>query len=246
METIPNKRLSNLKIIKSSVDDLDDDLKSISEPLPKKSFGLYLVGKPSSGKSSLLMSLLMSKEAYLKKFDRVYLMSESLDTLPIEELGLEPGRIYSEYNEEKLKEIIKNEKDITDNNNVLVILDDVVRSIATKKGDYVLKMLLNRRHITHNKSNKQDKGGLSLIITSQSYNLLPLKFRKNMSNVVLFSSTNEKEIKNIKEELMSDLNKNDQNKILNQCWNQKYGFLFVNANAITAERYFDKFNQIVI
>jgi len=246
METIQNKRLSNLKIIKSSVDELDEDLKLIPDPLPKKSFGMMMVGKPSSGKSSLLMSLLMSKEAYLKKFDHVYLMSESLDTLPLEELGLDSGRIYSEYNEEKLKEIIKNEKDSNENLNVLLILDDVVRSIASKKGDYVLKMLLNRRHITHNKDNKHEKGGLSIIITTQSYNLLPLKFRKNMSNIVLFSSTNEKEIRNIKEELMSDLNKNNQNKILNQCWSKKYGFLFVCANATTAERYHDQFNSIII
>lgn len=246
METIPNKRLSNLKIIKSSVDDLDDDLKSIPDPLPRKSFGMMMVGKPSSGKSSLLMSLLMSKEAYLKKFDHVYLMSESLDTLPLEELGLDSGRIYSEYNEDKLKEIIKNEKDSNENLNVLLILDDVVRSIASKKGDFVLKMLLNRRHITHNKNNKDEKGGLSIIITTQSYNLLPLKFRKNMSNIVLFSSTNQKEIINIKEELLCDLDKSDQNKILRQCWNEKYGYLFVCANSTTSDRYYQNFNKIII
>ena len=246
METIPNKRLSNLKIIKSSVDELDEDLKLIPDPLPRKSFGMMMVGKPSSGKSSLLMSLLMSKDAYLKKFDRVYLMSESLDTLPLEELGLDSSRIYNEYDEEKLKEIIKNEKDSNQNNNTLIILDDVVRSIASKKGDFVLKMLLNRRHITHNKNNKDEKGGLSIIITTQSYNLLPLKFRKNMSNIALFSSTNQKEIINIKEELLCDLNKSDQNKILSQCWNKKYGFLFVCANCTTSERYHDQFNKIVI
>ena len=43
METIQNKRLSNLKIIKSSVDELDDDLKAT--PYPKKSFGMMMVGK---------------------------------------------------------------------------------------------------------------------------------------------------------------------------------------------------------
>lgn len=246
METIQNKRLSNLKIIKSSVDDLDDDLKNIPEPLPKKSFGMMMVGKPSSGKSSLLMSLLMSKDAYLKKFDRVYIMSESLDTLPLEELGLDPSRVYSEYDEEKLKQIIKDEKDSNQNNNTLIILDDVVRSIASKKGDFVLKMLLNRRHVTHNKNNKDEKGGLSIIITTQSYNLLPLKFRKNMSNIVLFSSTNQKEIINIKEELLCDLDKSDQNKILQQCWSKKYGFLFVCANATTSDRYYQNFNKIKI
>ena len=65
MEIIKNDRIK-LKLIRQTIDDLDPDLEKIEEPLPKKSMAMYIVGAPGSGKTSLLLSLLLSKTAYLK------------------------------------------------------------------------------------------------------------------------------------------------------------------------------------
>jgi len=43
MNSIKNEKLSNLKIIKSSIDELDEDLADIAEPLTKKSGAFFFV-----------------------------------------------------------------------------------------------------------------------------------------------------------------------------------------------------------
>ena len=135
MKSIHNEKLDKLKIVKSQIDELDTDLESVAEPLTKKSGAFFFVGKPSSGKTSLWLSLLLShgrgvSTGFYRKFDKVYLFSGSLDTLPMKELGLDSGRIFDSYDENKLKEIIKNEKDSCDNNNVLIIFDDLIRDLS--------------------------------------------------------------------------------------------------------------------
>jgi len=104
---------------------------------------------------------------------------------------------------------------------------------------------LNRRHAIQNKSNDKVKSGITIFITGQSYNMLSLKIRKNLSDIILFSSTNERELKSIKEELMSDISKTEQNKILNYSWSVPYGFVYIKSNATTESRYYQNFNLIV-
>lgn len=251
MKSIKNEKLDKLKIVKSQIDDLDNDLASIAEPLSKKSGAFFFVGKPSSGKTSLWLSLLLShgkgsSTGFYRKFDKVYLFSGSLDTLPMEKLGLDSGRIYDSYDENILKEIIKNEKDSADNNNVLLIFDDLIRDISGKKGIYLEKLILNRRHAIQNKDNDKVKSGLTIFITAQSYNMLNLRMRKNLSDIILFSSTNAKELNSIKDELMYDIDKNKQNAVLKYCWSIPYGFCYIKSNATTEARYYQNFNKIVI
>ena len=56
------KNLSNTEIshIEYEGDKLHDDMKSIPEFLPKKNFSFYIVGRPKSGKSTLLHHRLCS------------------------------------------------------------------------------------------------------------------------------------------------------------------------------------------
>lgn len=251
MNSIKNEKLSNLKIIKSSIDELDEDLADIAEPLTKKSGAFFFCGKPSSGKTSLFLSLLLShgkgiSTGFYKKFDKVYLFSASLDTLPLGQLGLDSGRIFDSYDDNKLQEIIKNEKDSAQNNNICLIFDDLIKDISGKKGAYLEKLVLNRRHAIQNKSNDKVKSGITIFITGQSYNMLNLKIRKNLSDIILFSSTNQRELKSIKEELMSDISKTKSIDILNYAWSIPYGFLYIKSNATTSDRYFQNFNKIVI
>lgn len=251
MESIQNEKLNKLKIIKSSIDELDNDLADIAEPLTKKSGAFFFCGKPSSGKTSLFLSLLLShgkgiSTGFYKKFDKVYLFSASLDTLPLEQLGLDSNRIYDSYDDNKLQEIIKSEKESTENNNICLIFDDLIKDISGKKGAYLEKLILNRRHAIQNKSNDKVKSGITIFITGQSYNMLNLKIRKNLSDIILFSSTNQKELESIKSELMSDISKTKSIDILNYCWSIPYGFCYIKANQTTNERYYQNFNKIVI
>jgi GTPase SAR1 family protein len=243
MQVIKNDRIK-LKLIKQSIDDLDPDLEKIEEPLPKKSMAMYIVGCPGSGKTSLLLSLLLSKTAYLKKFDKVYLMSGSLQTLPQELiLNLPKDQTFDEFDIEKVYEIIKEERDSALNNNILFIFDDVVKDIQERSFN---KLILNRRHIIQNAKNPKVKSGTSIWLTSQTYNLLNLKIRKNMNTIILFPTANRKELTCIKDELMMDLDDKEQDAILKYAWSKPYGFLFIRMDKPKTMKYYSNFDLIKI
>ena len=239
MEIIKNQEIK-LKLIKQDIDELDKDLLSIPDPLPKKSMALYLVGAPGSGKTSLLLSLLLSKTAYLKKFDKVYLMSGSLQTLPPELIAnLPEDQVFDEYNIDSIYNKVKEEKDSKLNPNVLFILDDVVKDIRAKTFN---KLILNRRHIIQNASNPKVKAGCSFWICSQSYNMMELQIRKNLSTVILFPTANKKELQSIKEELMADISPQEQDMIINYAWSKPYNFIFIRLDKPKSLKYYSGFD----
>jgi hypothetical protein len=236
-----NKEIK-LKVVKQDIDDLDEDLKKINDPLSKKSGAYYIVGRPQSGKTSLWLSMLLTKnQGYYRKFDKIYLISNSLATLPLPLLNLPPEQIFDGYNEEELFEILKNEKESKENNNILIVIDDCIKDLKSKKFN---KLILNRRHIIQNVDNPKVKSGVMIFITGQTYNLLELQVRKNMSDVILFPTSNSKELISIKSELMSDLNPKQQDEILKLAWSRPYSFLYIKMNNQMSKKYYSNFDRI--
>ena len=243
MIIVPNQEIK-LKVVKQDIDDLDEDLKKINEPLSKKSGAYYIVGRPQSGKTSLWLSMLLTKnQGYYRKFDKIYLISNSLATLPLPLLNLPPEQIFDGYDEEQLFEILSNEKQSKENNNILIVIDDCIKDLKSKKFN---KLILNRRHIIQNVDNPKTKSGVMIFITGQTYNLLELQVRKNMSDVILFPTSNSKELISIKSELMSDLNPKQQDEILKLAWSRPYSFLYIKMNNQMSKKYYSNFDLIKI
>ena len=241
MQIVPNKEIK-LKVVKQDIDDLDEDLKKINEPLSKKSGAYYIVGRPQSGKTSLWLSMLLTKnQGYYRKFDKIYLISNSLATLPLPLLNLPPEQIFDGYDEEQLFEILTNEKESKENNNILIVIDDCIKDLKSKKFN---KLILNRRHIIQNVDNPKTKSGVMIFITGQTYNLLELQVRKNMSDVILFPTSNSKELISIKSELMSDLNPKQQDEILKLAWSRPYSFLYIKMNNQMNKKYYSNWDLI--
>jgi len=251
MKVLKNKILHSIPVMTQKIDSTDDLPYIPTDPLPKsKSNAFYIVGHAGSGKSSLMMALLTSRPTKKNKdkprffyrwYDRIYLISPSNSTLDLDKLKLNENRIYDKYTDELMTEIIETEKE-GDNLNNLVLLDDSIRDITKSK--IMNKLILNRRHATHNKS-KENTSGLSVWILSQKYNMLQLSFRSNMSDIILFKTENRKELNAIKDELMSDLTPEEQNAVLKEVWSKKYGFLYIKANNPKKDRYYSKFDKIV-
>jgi hypothetical protein len=179
---------------------------------------------------------------YYRFFDNIDLISGSLQTLPIKKFGLPESQLHNKYSDTLLKEIIDDIQG-DENYNSLIVLDDVVRDLTRSK--ILTSVILNRRHITQN-SNEDDMASLSLMITSQKFNLLPLSLRCNMSHVIIFKTTNNSELRAIKDELMADLNNQQQDEILNLAWSEPYSFLFIDVFAPRNKRYYKKFDLIEI
>jgi hypothetical protein len=149
--------------------------------------------------------------------------------------------MFDKYTDEDLDEIIDAERE-DDNLNNLIILDDSIKQIKNRASFH--KLILNRRHITHN-CEREGQAGLSVIVMSQKYNALDLIARTNMSDVILFRTENAKELRAIKEELMSDLSPEEQDAVLKIAWDKKYSFLYIKAYCGKEDRYYTMFDKIV-
>ena len=249
MKVAKKSYLSDVPLIQSDVDKENFPYTPF-DPLPKR-FSMYICGSPASGKTSLWTSMLLShptKKApkkpryYYRFFDNIDLISGSLQTLPIKKFGLPESQLHYKYSDTLLNEIIDDIK-ADENYNSLIVLDDVIRDLTRSK--ILTSVILNRRHITQNPS-EDDMASLSMMITSQKFNLLPLSLRCNMSHIILFKTTNNAELRAIKDELMADLNPQQQEEILDLAWSEPYSFLFIDVFASRNKRYYKKFDLIEI
>ena len=251
MKVIENAKLKEIPVISQNVDNLSNMPYKVAEPLCPINDALYIVGSAGSGKTTTMLSLLKSHPTkskphlprfYYKYFDKIFLCSASLASLPIEKLGLNEERIYNKYSDEMLESIIESEKE-DENNNCLLILDDVIKSI--KKSSNMCRVCLNRRHCLTNPE-EEGSASLSIWILSQRYNELPLTFRCYMNSFIIFRTDNKRELDNIKDELMGDLTKEQQDEVLKTAWNKKYSFLYIRMNKPTNEKYHQRFNRIIV
>lgn len=207
----------------------DQIIEGINEPMPTQySFSLLICGKPASGKTNLWLNMLRKtkkKNTYYQKFDRCYIFSNSLKTIDNELLKLPPERLQDGIN--NLEEILLEIKDTDDR--CLIILDDCITDI--KNQDYILKMVLNRRHIA---------GGLSIIIISQVFNKLACPLRKCMTDVILFNTTNKKEIKSFYDDLVN-IPLENFNQIITYCFSgSSHDFIFFKTENSTFYYNFNK------
>jgi hypothetical protein len=238
-------KLSKIPYIDSSMNRKSDYPFTLTPPL--KTHGAYLfVGKPGSGKTSLVTSMLLSENPvyYRQFFDNVYIVSQSLETLPLDKFDLEPSHIYDGYSESNLTEILENLKE-GDNGNDLIWFDDCVDNLKLK--DSLLpKLMRNRRHITQNDKDNI-RAELSVWISTQKYNLFPLSYRTAISNYFIWPVSNASELKAIREELMGGLTTEEQDAILDHCWSEPYSFMMVDAYSPTLDgRFYKKFDKIKI
>jgi len=253
MKIIENEKLSHIPLISQNVYNTSNCAYKVNKPLEAMNSFSYIFGSAGSGKSSLFLAMLCSHPTkknptqprwFYKYFDKIYLCSNSLASLPLNKLNLNEERIHNKYSDEILKSIIETEREDEENNNCLLVLDDCIKSLK-RNSDELCKCILNRRHIL---TNPEGEGcaGLSVWILSQRYIELPLTFRCNTSAIYLFRTDNSKELQCIKDELMGDLTKEQQNEVLKIAWADRFSFLLIMNNKATNERYYQRFNPIII
>jgi GTPase SAR1 family protein len=254
-----------MKIVKNKLSDVGKaqcDCENLSglpyiphAPLPCKNFAMLLCGAPQSGKTNLLIQLLMSHSTkkvrknlyYYGFFDKIQLISPSLATLPETfKKNLDDSQKNNKFSDELIEKII-NEFYNGENTNNLLLLDDCVKDIHRSR--ILSKIFLNRRHICQNNDKITEDcphtASLSIIVTSQKFSLLPLEFRAALSDIIVFKSSNKSEINRIKDELLFDLSPEDQDELLNNAWREAYSFLYIKPNNTLENKYFIKFNKVI-
>ncbi len=172
---------------------------NIPEPLPRGSFFWSIIGAPSSGKSSYLISLLTARRpnrAYRGVFEDVYFVVPPASQASLGNslfLDHDQTKIFPELNGGTLEEILgRIEVAAAEGYSSLLVLDDVTASLKDKDVEKILRrMAFNRRHLH-----------LSIFLLSQNYNQIPLTIRKTFSHFTIFKSPNKKEFENIFQELI--------------------------------------------
>ena len=100
----------------------------------------------------------------------------------------------------------------------------------------MLKLLYNRRHIG---------SGISVIMTSQKYNKIPLEIRSVSTGIFFFETKNKSEIETLYDEY-GNMKRPDFNKLLAFVFDKKYNFLYMNLLNPVNAMYYKNFNKLSI
>lgn len=146
-------------------------------------FLLAIVGKPGSGKTTLLKKILRNNDFFYKKFNKIFIITPSKKEfnelyLPIENMI---DTIDMNWINSKIKVVLNEANESKEYKNILFIFDDVLTELNENKNNTdILKFIFNRRH------KLDDKGMISIIITSQKFNKIPTAVRSNINEIIFF------------------------------------------------------------
>lgn len=198
---------------------------------PSHFLGL-IVGKPGSGKTSLLKKFLQDPLLLFKRYDLVLILSPS----PREyaDLFLPEENFCTHLDICWAKEKLNNANSQHVYRNALVILDDLVVDIKTdERNNDLIKFIFNRRHTLEN-------GMVSIFITTQRYITIP-KLIRSVATFVTFFKVAPPDLKTISEETVHTNINFDQ--IAHFVFDKTGNFLMFNVQ----ENYiFKNFNQIIL
>jgi len=214
-----NTKLNNIEIFK----------------LMNKSHFCLFLGKAGSGKSSLVISFLNSKEAFKKCFHNIFLFCPANSRASIKndfwDMNLDESAIYDDLNLDNLIDVYaKIEQDAQLNLKSLIILDDVQKNLKGDCEKFLLHIINNRRH------NK-----ICIWLCCQNYKTIPMQVRMTLTDLFIFK-VSKQEQENIYDEL-TEINKNNFNIINNNVYKQLGDFIYLNT---ITQKIFNNWDEIII
>lgn len=194
-----------------------------------------LIGKPRSGKTSLLHSMFEHKGLLRYCYTKIYLfqpiqsgasIKDSIfDTIPEDQR-------FNELNYENLEYVkLKIEEDAANKLTSCIIFDDVTAELKNKDTMKLFKQLaFNRRHLR-----------LSMYFLVQTYFSVPKEIRRVWSNIFIFKVA-KNEMLNIWTELIEHPIE-IMSTLMKHVYNKPYQYLFVNLDS---QRMFKGFDEILL
>jgi len=142
-----------------------------------------ILGKPGSGKTSMLISILSQKgenSIYHKVFNKIYIFMPSQSRASLKKNIFEkhnPSRLYDELTLQNLQKVYDEvEQNSSNKHTSLIVFDDVGAVLKDKNIQLLLKKLsFNRRHLK-----------VVQLFLIQSWLSVPLTIRKLFSNLICF------------------------------------------------------------
>jgi GTPase SAR1 family protein len=192
------------------------------------------LGKPRSGKTSLIYSLFKSQKLMKKVFTSIYIFQPSASRESMSDQlfnQLPKDQLYEELTFDNLNEVLGKIKSATSDENHCIILDDMTAYLKNKDTLQLFKeIVFNRRHLH-----------VSLYVLSQTYISVPKEIRKLFNNLFIFKCS-KSEIENLFEEIVEQ--KKELVPIISKMvFDKQYNFLFINTES---GRMFKGWDEIII
>ena len=197
-----------------------------------------LIGKPASGKTSLLISFLTGKKnkrVFRKVFNNVILVMpshsrNSLKKNPFEKHNQD--KMFDDLNLNTISIIYQQlEQSSSENETTLLILDDVGASLKNHSILNTLqKIIFNRRHLKVN-----------IFVMLQNFTSAPLSIRKLYNNVIIFKPS-KKEFETLFDELFED-KKEKVMEIMRYAYQNPHDYLFL---SVDTQRIFKDFDELIL
>lgn len=212
---------------------------------------LLIVGKSQlSGKSNIVINLLLRDEFYNKDFDgeNIFIVSPSISNDAklkklIEVKDIPAENLFHEYDEDVLKEFYKIQQEEYEEavsngekpKNKLILLDDMSYNgdLKSKTHGIINKIFSNGRHIN-----------LSIITTAQKYTDLLTSSRENCNGCIFFNCSN-KQLELIESDHNYLGSKKEFMMMFRKALEEKHSFLVVNYTNPREEMYLDKNFDII-
>ena len=192
-----------------------------------------LLGKPKSGKSSLMWSMLRSRKLLNKVYHNVYLFQPSHSRSSIKNdifKKHDKEKLFDELTFENLYDVVERIKSTPKDENNVIIFDDMSAYLKNKDTLQLFKELIfNRRHLR-----------TSIFFLNQTFLSVPKELRRLFSNIFLFK-VGANELSNVFNELVEDENiKSLQSVIARRVYDKPYNYLFINTDNQDFYKGFDK------
>jgi nucleoside-triphosphatase THEP1 len=241
IKTIIKKKL-NLNIPEFTCDgDLAPHLKNI-EMLSHLN-GYYfsgIIGRPGSGKTSLLVSLLTGKKknkdkVFRKIFDHILLVMPSCSRESMKHNIFQhhdQDKMYNSLTYASLNDIYqKLQFSTAEKESTLLILDDVGASLKIQEVQKLLREIIyNRRHLK-----------VHIIILLQSFMSCPKEVRSMMSNIIIFKPS-KNEFEHLSNEVLQ-MDHHEALELMNYAFIDKHDYLFINEST---KKIYKNFDEIIL
>ena len=193
-----------------------------------------LIGKPRSGKTSMLYSLFKNKKLFAKVFSTIYIFQPSASRGSMKDdifSQLPEDQLFEVLTYENLQSVLERIKSAPFEENSCIIFDDQTAYLKNKETLQMLKELIyNRRHLH-----------TSIFFLVQTWYSVPKDIRKLFSNVFLFK-TSKCEMETIFEEVIEQ-DKTIIPKLQKLVFDVPYNYLFINTDS---QRLFRNFDEIIV
>lgn len=188
-----------------------------------------MIGRPKSGKTSLLYSFLKSKDLLRNVFDKIFLFQPEQSRASMKDKLFDSIPDDQKFEELNLENLLQVENSLEGNG--LIIFDDMTAFLKDAEVAKKLKQFVyNRRHMH-----------LSIIFLVQSWISVPKDIRKLFSNIFIFK-VSKKEMETIFDEVI-ELPKDVILPIMKIVYNEPHKYLFLNTDS---QRLFSGFDELII